>query len=224
MSSATKIARFSFSWRVCLAFLAAVFLTNVAMYAQPPVEQEKKAVAEKKAKAEKKNHKEAAAPKEQAAKESKTEAAKPAETPAAAARPYTVKREPFKIQVDLDGVFEARNATELSVRPQEWLGLVRQGGRRAWREGQEGGCARPTRLGKDRPFDRRPARGNEARRNRAQAGGGVSSRYRKKRRRWTSKPASGHSGSPRKITSIIWRSAVRCNLKSSEMAAEIRSG
>ena len=63
-----------------------------------------------------------------AAKETKeakpAEAAKPAaEAAAPAPASYTVKKEPFKIQVDLDGVFEAPAMTELVLRPKQWQGL-----------------------------------------------------------------------------------------------------
>jgi multidrug resistance efflux pump len=37
---------------------------------------------------------------------------------------YKVKKMPFRIQVDLDGIFEAQNQVELSLRPQEWPSLV----------------------------------------------------------------------------------------------------
>lgn len=56
-------------------------------------------------------------------------AAKPAkEEPAAPAAPapptYTVKREPFKIQFDLDGFFESRNMTEIIFHPEEWTAFI----------------------------------------------------------------------------------------------------
>ncbi|MCC6127573.1 MAG: HlyD family efflux transporter periplasmic adaptor subunit [Pirellulales bacterium] len=77
-----------------------------------------------------------------AAKEEKPEAAKASaekkEPKAAAEKPeakeakpappappsHTVKREPFKIQVDLDGVFEAPAMAEIVLRPKEWQGLT----------------------------------------------------------------------------------------------------
>ena len=72
---------------------------------------------------------------EPAAKPSKEEpaaapAAKPAkEEPAAATAPpaaptYTVKREPFKIQFELDGSFESRNMTEIIFHPEEWMSFT----------------------------------------------------------------------------------------------------
>ncbi len=72
------------------------------------------------------------APAKDAAKpEAGKEAAKPAaSTPAAAkpdeaAKPATekVKKGPFRIEVKLDGVFEAQNAAELFLRPEEWTSL-----------------------------------------------------------------------------------------------------
>ncbi len=63
------------------------------------------------------------------AKEEPAAAAKPAkEEPAAAPAPaaptYTVKREPFKIQFDLDGSFESRNMTEIIFHPEEWTSFT----------------------------------------------------------------------------------------------------
>jgi len=57
-------------------------------------------------------------------------AAKPAkEEPAAAPAPpaaptYTVKREPFKIQFELDGFFESRDMTEIIFHPEEWTSFI----------------------------------------------------------------------------------------------------
>jgi multidrug resistance efflux pump len=50
---------------------------------------------------------------------------KPAAEKEAAAKPATqkLKRGPFRIEVALDGVFEAQNQAELFVRPQEWTAL-----------------------------------------------------------------------------------------------------
>ena len=50
---------------------------------------------------------------------------KPAAEKEAAAKPAThkVKKGPFRVEVDLDGIFEAQNQSELFVRPQEWAGL-----------------------------------------------------------------------------------------------------
>jgi multidrug efflux pump subunit AcrA (membrane-fusion protein) len=48
-------------------------------------------------------------------------AAKPAEP--AAPPSHTVKKESFKIQLDLDGVFESPEMTEMVLRPKEWQGL-----------------------------------------------------------------------------------------------------
>jgi multidrug resistance efflux pump len=47
-----------------------------------------------------------------AAKEGADEAAKPAT--------HKVKKAPFRIEVNLDGVFEAQNVAEIALRPQEW--------------------------------------------------------------------------------------------------------
>lgn len=40
------------------------------------------------------------------------------------ASPHRVKKGPMRVEVSLDGVFEAQNMTEISIRPQEWAGLV----------------------------------------------------------------------------------------------------
>jgi HlyD family secretion protein len=50
-----------------------------------------------------------------AAKDSTEESAKPT--------PHRVKKGPFRIEVTLEGVFEAQDMSEISVRPQEWAGL-----------------------------------------------------------------------------------------------------
>jgi HlyD family secretion protein len=57
--------------------------------------------------------------KPEAKPESKTEA-KPAAEEAAKPATYKVKKSPFRIEVNLDGVFEAQNTAELALRPQEW--------------------------------------------------------------------------------------------------------
>src|SRR3972149_4579983 len=44
--------------------------------------------------------------------------AKESSTPAAPT--YTVKREPFKIQIELDGLFESREMSEIVLHPEEW--------------------------------------------------------------------------------------------------------
>lgn len=49
-------------------------------------------------------------------KESKDKDSKKDDKPAT----HRVKKEPFRIEVTLDGIFEAQNTTELSLRPQEW--------------------------------------------------------------------------------------------------------
>jgi HlyD family secretion protein len=75
-----------------------------------------------------KSAKEEPAPAASKAKSAKEEPASPAATnkpakeePAAPPPPtYTVKREPFKIQVELDGVFESREMTEIIIHPEEW--------------------------------------------------------------------------------------------------------
>ena len=51
------------------------------------------------------------------------------EAPAAAPAPqpaptHTVKREPIKIQFELDGTFESRNMTEIILRPEEWPSFI----------------------------------------------------------------------------------------------------
>jgi HlyD family secretion protein len=68
---------------------------------------------------------------EPAAKPAKEEpAAKPAkEEPAPAPAPapaptYTVKREPFKIQFELDGSFESREMSEIIFHPEEWMSFT----------------------------------------------------------------------------------------------------
>ena len=110
----------------------------ISGYAQAQTEGEKKPAAETPAVKEI-PAKDAPAAKEVAAKESKDnkdakdkkedkadkedKAAKPAAEAAAAPPSYTVKKEPFKIQVDLEGVFEAPTMTELVLRPKEWQGL-----------------------------------------------------------------------------------------------------
>jgi HlyD family secretion protein len=50
----------------------------------------------------------------------KSEAAEASEKPT----PYRVKKKPFRIEVSLDGVVEARNTSEVSLHPQEWASLV----------------------------------------------------------------------------------------------------
>ena len=56
-------------------------------------------------------------------KPAKEEPAAAATAPAAAPT-YTVKREPFKIQIDLDGSFESRNMTEIIFHPEEWTSFT----------------------------------------------------------------------------------------------------
>ncbi len=68
-----------------------------------------------------------AAVKKDAGKEAAKEPEKkePAKTDAAPKPPTEkVKKGPFRIEVKLDGVFEARNTTELCLRPEEWSGLT----------------------------------------------------------------------------------------------------
>ena len=62
-----------------------------------------------------------AAKKDAAKDAAKKEAAKPSDE----SKPTTekVKKGPFRIEVKLDGVFEAKNMTELCLRPEEWSGL-----------------------------------------------------------------------------------------------------
>jgi HlyD family secretion protein len=49
------------------------------------------------------------------------------EESSSAAPTFTVKREPFKIQIELEGVFEGREMTEIALYPEEWSNfLVRE--------------------------------------------------------------------------------------------------
>jgi HlyD family secretion protein len=64
------------------------------------------------------------APAPAAAAKPKEEPAKPAPASPPAPPTYTVKREPFKIQFELDGVFEARNMTEIIFHPEEWTSFT----------------------------------------------------------------------------------------------------
>ncbi|MGA2059542.1 MAG: hypothetical protein ABSG67_03600 [Thermoguttaceae bacterium] len=69
----------------------------------------------------------AAAPSKPAKEESAAAPSKPAkeEPPATPPAPtYSVKREPFKIQFDLDGTFESRNMTEIIFHPEEWASFT----------------------------------------------------------------------------------------------------
>jgi RND family efflux transporter MFP subunit len=61
----------------------------------------------------------------EAAKEAKPDAAKDAK-PEAPAKPATIKlkKAPLKVEVTLDGTFEAQKTTEIVLRPQEWAGLT----------------------------------------------------------------------------------------------------
>jgi multidrug efflux pump subunit AcrA (membrane-fusion protein) len=63
----------------------------------------------------------AAAATAKAAKDEPAAATPPATPPAPT---YTVKREPFKIQFDLDGSFESRNMTEIIFHPEEWTSFT----------------------------------------------------------------------------------------------------
>jgi HlyD family secretion protein len=65
--------------------------------------------------------------------DSKAKDAKPDAKPAAkdaadeaAAKPgpYRVKKGPFRIEVNLEGLFEAQNMTEVAIRPQEWIAFA----------------------------------------------------------------------------------------------------
>jgi multidrug efflux pump subunit AcrA (membrane-fusion protein) len=96
------------------AFAVSLFLLNATVHADPQAEGEKKSAPD------------ATAAKDAPAKDKKEEKAdkesKPAEeTPAPPS--HTVKKESFKIQVDLDGVFETPGMTELVLRPKEWPAL-----------------------------------------------------------------------------------------------------
>ncbi len=73
------------------------------------------------AKPEKKEEPAAPAPAPKPAKEEPAHAPAPA-TPAPPT--YTVKREPFKIQFELDGVFESRTMTEIIFHPEEWMNFT----------------------------------------------------------------------------------------------------
>jgi len=59
---------------------------------------------------------------DQSKKDATKDAAKPEATPSDAAKPatYKVKKRPMKIEVTLDGVFEAASATEGALHTQEW--------------------------------------------------------------------------------------------------------
>jgi multidrug resistance efflux pump len=86
----------------------------------------KKGAAEKEHPAEPKKEtaekKESAESKKEAA-EAKKESAEPKKDSAAKPPTYVVKPGPLKIEVSLDGVYEAQNMTEVVLRPQEWLML-----------------------------------------------------------------------------------------------------
>jgi hypothetical protein len=58
-----------------------------------------------------------AAKEKEAAKDSEAEAASKAAT-------YRLKKEPFRVEVTLEGVFQAEKTAEVTVRPQEWAGLT----------------------------------------------------------------------------------------------------
>ena len=103
---------------ILLPLSSLVSHSAAAKDAKPSGAIEKKAPAAKDAK--KDAGKEA--PKEAAKKEPAKEApAKPADE----AKPATekVKKGPFRIDVKLEGVFEAQNMIELCIRPEEWSGL-----------------------------------------------------------------------------------------------------
>ncbi len=59
------------------------------------------------------------------AKDAKEPAAKAKDSEEAAAKPavYHVKKEPFRVMLTLDGYFEAQTMSEITLRPQEWVGL-----------------------------------------------------------------------------------------------------
>jgi multidrug resistance efflux pump len=82
---------------------------------EPKAEPAAKAVADKKDAAK-------SAAEKETAKDAKIEAKKESES----AKPAThrVKKELFRIELALDGVFEAQNMAELILRPQEWSSLI----------------------------------------------------------------------------------------------------
>ncbi len=47
-----------------------------------------------------------------------------AKSESAGSTTYTVKKGPFRVTVDLEGVFEAQTAREIVVKPEEWTGLT----------------------------------------------------------------------------------------------------
>ncbi len=118
------------SLRVLTACGLSFFLLIAIADAQTPNEGEKKPAAEAAAAKDAPTKEEPAAKDGKDAKEKKEEkaekadkAAKPAAEPAAPPS-YTVKKEPFKIEVDLEGVFEAPTMAEMVLRPEEWKGLT----------------------------------------------------------------------------------------------------
>ena len=66
----------------------------------------------------------AAKGKEPAAKTEKPAAKADEESAAATPATHIVKKGPFRVTVDLDGVFEAQTAQEIFVKPEEWNALV----------------------------------------------------------------------------------------------------
>ena len=95
---------------------------------------------EKKTDAKKSDEKKPTAEKEAAAKET-------------AAKPSTLKlkKGPFRIEVALDGVFEAQNQAELFIRPQEWVAVSPCSRRSNMARCQAGRPGPGPRHGKNRP-------------------------------------------------------------------------
>jgi HlyD family secretion protein len=116
--------------RVHTVWVVSFFLLIATANADSPKEGKKKAASDEATKdapeaKDKSAAKEKKAPKEKAKSKAAEQAtaAKPTEAAAPAPASYTVKRESFKIQVDLDGVFEAPTMTEVVLRPKEWQGM-----------------------------------------------------------------------------------------------------
>ena len=93
-----------FCRHLCLVLLTLFAVSAVAADTAKPKPKKKAEKAEKAAKAEKAEK-------------------KPAE-PAPKIETLTVKKKPFRIVVELDGVFEAENAKEISVTPEAWPKLT----------------------------------------------------------------------------------------------------
>lgn len=115
------MSRFSLG-RLLLAALLVTCITVGQATAQAPSGKKHNHKAKKPAEAAKQPDKPAEAAKAPAAEKKATEAAKATDDKKEAAKPATqkVKKGPFRIEVALDGVFEAQNQSELALHPQEW--------------------------------------------------------------------------------------------------------